>query len=534
MARGDEPLTGLNQRAKVAAGAVVLALLVAVVLGAASALVWAGAGDLSGLVPDAYLARIAAFTLLQATLSTLLSLALGVLLARSLARQTAFVGRGLLVRLLALPLALPAIVAVLGVVAVWGGRGWVNGALTALDMGRLPSIYGLGGILLAHVFFNLPLAARLMLGHFERVPAEHWRLAAQLALPPATSFRLIEWPVVRRNVPGVAGLVFMLCLTSFAVVLTLGGGPGATTLEVAIYQALRFDFDPTRAVVLAAAQLALTAGLLGLAALFGADLREEPGLGRPIARYDGTGTARALDFALITLAAAFVALPMLAVVVDGLGADLARLVREAAVQRALLTSLAIGASAAILGVAMAVALIAAARATTSLSLKRACAAASSLTLVVPPVLLGAGWFVLLRPVADVFALAPVMIVTVNAMMALPFAVRVLGPAIDSAGNRTDRLAAHLGIGGIAWVRLIGWPLLRRPLMTAFAFAMALSLGDLGAIALLGSDRVTTLPYLLLQRMGSYRTADAAGIALILGALTLAVFAFSDTRRARFA
>ena len=389
---GDEPLTGLNQRAKVAAGAVVLALLVAVVLGAASALVWAGAGDLSGLVPDAYLARIAAFTLLQATLSTLLSLALGVLLARSLARQTAFVGRNLLVRLLALPLALPAIVAVLGVVAVWGGRGWVNGALTALDMGRLPSIYGLGGILLAHVFFNLPLAARLMLGHFERVPAEHWRLAAQLALPPATSFRLIEWPVVRRNAPGVAGLVFMLCLTSFAVVLTLGGGPGATTLEVAIYQALRFDFDPTRAVVLAAAQLALTAGLLGLAALFGADLREEPGLGRPIARYDRTGTARALDFALIALAAAFVALPMLAVVVDGLGADLARLVREAAVQQALLTSLAIGASAAVFGVAMAVALIAAARATTSLSLKRACGAASSLTLVVPPVLLGC-WLV---------------------------------------------------------------------------------------------------------------------------------------------
>ena len=47
--------------------------------------------------------------------------------------------------------------------------------------------------------------------------------------------------------------------------------------------------------------------------------------------------------------------------------------------------------------------------------------------------------------------------------------------------------------------------------------MALSLGDLGVIALFGSDSVQTLPYLLLARMGSYRTADAAGLALMLGA-----------------
>ena len=48
-------------------------------------------------------------------------------------------------------------------------------------------------------------------------------------------------------------------------------------------------------------------------------------------------------------------------------------------------------------------------------------------------------------------------------------------------------------------------MLRRPLLTGFAFAMALSLGDLGVIALFGSDSVQTLPYLLLERMGSYRT-----------------------------
>jgi thiamine transport system permease protein len=50
--------------------------------------------------------------------------------------------------------------------------------------------------------------------------------------------------------------------------------------------------------------------------------------------------------------------------------------------------------------------------------------------------------------------------------------------------------------------------------------MAMSVGDLGVVALFGSDAFVTLPYLLFQRLGSYRTADAAGLALILSAFTL--------------
>ena len=60
--------------------------------------------------------------------------------------------------------------------------------------------------------------------------------------------------------------------------------------------------------------------------------------------------------------------------------------------------------------------------------------------------------------------------------------------------------------------------------------MALSLGDLGVIALFGSDAVQTLPYLLFNRLGSYRTADAAGLALLLGVLCMALMFLADTLR----
>ena len=99
-------------------------------------------------------------------------------------------------------------------------------------------------------------------------------------------------------------------------------------------------------------------------------------------------------------------------------------------------------------------------------------------------------------------------------------LRVLTPAMDRAEAQRARLAAHLGIRGWAYWRLVLWPALRRPLGLALAFGLSLSLGDLGVVALFGSQDLITLPYLLLQRMGSYRTADAAGIALILAATCL--------------
>src|SRR5690606_8134912 len=107
----------------------------------------------------------------------------------------------------------------------------------------------------AHVFFNAPLAARIVLASLSAVPGEHWRLAEQLGMRAGAVFRFIDWPVLRRELPAVAALVFLLCFTSFAVVLALGGGPGTATLEVAIFEAVRFDVDFNRAGILALLQV---------------------------------------------------------------------------------------------------------------------------------------------------------------------------------------------------------------------------------------------------------------------------------------
>jgi thiamine transport system permease protein len=193
-----------------------------------------------------------------------------IFVARALDRQPHFPGRALLLRLFALPLSLPAIVAALGVLSLLGRAGYLADALSFLTGQTWPGIYGLSGILVAHVFFNLPLATRLFLQALETVPADQWRVASQLGMGAVPVFRLIEWPVLRSALPGIAGLVFMLCVTSFTIVLTLGGGPRASTLEVGIYQALRFDFDPARAVALTLIQIALTMAIVWMLSRIGA------------------------------------------------------------------------------------------------------------------------------------------------------------------------------------------------------------------------------------------------------------------------
>lgn len=531
----------LDQR--VLAGLVSLAAVAALIGGAFAGLIFEAFADWSRAFSafDAYLVRVVRFTLWQALLSTALSVLPAIFVARALARHPSFFGRTLILRLFALPLALPALVAALGILALLGRAGFFADILTAITGARWQGVYGLSGILIAHVFFNLPLAARLFLQALETVPADQSRLAAQLGMGARASFRFIEWPVLRAAMPGVAGLVFMLCVTSFTIVLTLGGGPRATTLEVAIYQALRFDFDPARAVTLTALQIVLTVAVVAILMRMGANMTADANLPVAPKRPVVAGKAeRVANAAILIAALLFVAGPLAATVVAGLRADLWRLASDPAVHAATLTSLTLASLAAVLSVTLSLGVIMARRA---LELRRPCTASPSplerlldtgagFVLVIPPIVVGAGWFVLLRHTGQVFAAAPIMVVTVNAVMAMPFAIRAIRPAWDAASARHEKLAASLGLSGLNRFRLIDWPSIHRPVLMGLAFAMALSLGDLGVIALFGSDSVQTLPYLLLARMGSYRTADAAGIALFLGIVCLALMMLVDRARSK--
>lgn len=521
-------LTRGEYRRAVSGGVISLAAILGFAGTAVWALIHAGWSGFDVSLFDPYLMGVLRFTVLQAVLSALLSVAVAVPFARALARQPQFPGRIWIVRLMTVPLGLPVITGALGLIAVWGRNGWANEVLRFAGLSEPVSIYGLGGILLAHVFFNFPLAARLFLNGLERLPGEYWLLSSNLGMSSLQVFRFIEWPQIRRQIPGIAGLILMLAATSFTLVLMLGGGPAATTLEVAIYQALRFDFDPGRAVALALLQIGLCAVLLLLLSLAGgrgADAITATTISR---RTDGERLRqRMLDAFILFMGTAFVATPLASIVAGGVRADLLRIIRETAFRQALATSLALALPAGLLATGLSLLLIKAKLAQDENAqgnrFARMAAGAlpsiASLILLFPATVLGTGWFLAVGP-AHLTPLAPLLIIGVNSLMAFPFTLRMLDTPIAVHRLRTGRLAASLGIRGFARLRLIDWPVLRRPLLSSLSMGMALSLGDVGVIALLGNDNLVTLPWLLYSRMGSYRTLDAAGIALLLAILCL--------------
>lgn len=456
------------------------------------------------------------FTVLQAALSALLSAALAVPVARALARRR-FPGRGLMIVALGAPFLLPVIVAVMGLLAVFGRAGWLNAALATLGLPPV-QIYGLHGVILAHVFFNLPLAVRLILMGWQAIPAERFRLAQSLGFPPRDTFRHLEAPMLRSVLPGAALLIFTLCLTSFATALTLGGGPKATTVELAIYQALRLDFDLAAAARLSLVQFALCA----VAFLLATRLTLPPVLGTGLDRTGGPeapqGWRRAADAGLLVLAAFFIALPLAAVALNGLP-GLTTLTPE--ILSATLRSLAVALAATALTITAALTLsLAAARGA------RLPALAATLPLAASSLVLGTGLFLLLRPFAAPPTLALPVTVAVNTALALPFAFRALAPEAKALTSH-DRLAASLGLKGIARLRWITLPRLARPLGFAAGLTAALAMGDLGVIALYAGEGQATLPLVIQRLMGAYRMEAAASAALLLVTLSFALFALFD-------
>ena len=81
--------------------------------------------------------------------------------------------------------------------------------------------------------------------------------------------------------------------------------------------------------------------------------------------------------------------------------------------------------------------------------------------------------------------------------------------------------------GLTRLRLVTLPRLRRPLGFAAGLAAAMSMGDLGVIALFADPGHATLPLQLYRLMAAYKMGDAAGAAVLLMALSLMLFWLFD-------
>ncbi|RUT66854.1 thiamine/thiamine pyrophosphate ABC transporter permease ThiP [Morganella morganii] len=477
---------------------------------------------------DSYLWHVVRFTFWQAFLSALFSVIPAVFLARALWRRR-FPGRTIFLRLCAMTLVLPVLVAVFGILSVYGRNGWLAHISGFLELDYTFSPYGLQGILLAHIFFNMPLATRMLYQQLDNIAAEQRQLAAQLNMNEWQHFRIVEWPYLRRQLLPTAALIFMLCFASFATVLALGGGPAATTIELAIYQALNYDFDIGRAALLALIQLVCCLGLVlvsqRLSGHFSVGFTQSLQWRNP----QDTPLRKLADGLIILCALLFLLPPFFAIITDGLNPGALQVVQQPALWRSFFTSLGIALASGFICVLLTMMLLWSSR---ELRLRQAVRAGQAMELsglvilAMPGIVLATGFFLLLNSttgITDLGSLPYGLVILTNALMAVPYALKVLDNPMRDLAERYNPLCLSLNISGFNRLKLIELRALRNPLAQAVAFASVLSVGDFGVIALFGNEDFRTLPFYLYQQIGAYRNADAAVTALILFLLCFGLF-----------
>lgn len=475
---------------------------------------------------DPYYRHVTLFSFYQAFLSTLLSVVFAIPVAHALFRRD-FFAKSLLLKFFAITLVLPVLVGIFGLLAVYGNSGLIAQLFESFKQKSPFSIYGLSGILLAHIFFNLPFAARLLLQSLQSIPAEHHKLSIHLGINHWQKFKLVEWPYLRQQLPHVCGLVFMLCFTSFTIVMALGGGPHATTIELAIYQAIKFDFDLQSGALLALWQILLCAGLvIGIQRFSRPIAVSDNHILQSFAQINDTLRAKIWDGCWISLAILLVLPPLLMVIISGINAQFFHVISELVFWASLKNSLLIAVLAAFIALFLGFFILLSSRCWRLMGLTfRAdnLELIATIILVTPGLVISTGIFLLLRDVMDVFDFAIVIVVGVNALMALPYVIKTLAQPMLHIAQQYDQLCASLGLFGFARFRLVEWRAIKQPITHAFAISFVLSMGDLSAVALFGSQELSTLPLYLFQLLGSYQMQSAAVVSLFLLIFSLGIF-----------
>ena len=109
-----------------------------------------------------------------------------------------------------------------------------------------------------------------------------------------------------------------------------GGGPQATTIELAIYQALSFDYDPARAALLAMVQMVCCLALVLLSQRLSKAI--PIGVSNHLTGWrdpqDRLHSRVATGFMLIALALLLLLPPLLAVIVDGLNRNVLSVLQQ--------------------------------------------------------------------------------------------------------------------------------------------------------------------------------------------------------------
>lgn len=495
--------------------------------------------DLSGfaeLVTSAYYRDTLIFTTYQAVLSTALTLCLAIPISYIFTRYN-FRGKGTLLALSTLPFVLPTIVVASAFLALLGRNGLLNTWLMQTFSLEAPPIQleqTLAIVLIVHVFYNFPIALRMIVGYWSN---QSDRIEEAARILGARGWRLwwhVRLPILRPILVASALLVFIFTFTSFGVVLILGGIRFAT-IEVQIYYQALNVFNLPLAAALSLLQIAvmLLAMILYTRTQRGVprDLRAAGNVARKPSGGQRFYVAGAVGLTTVILFVPLGALVLRSLSLRGgdFGIDyyLALFATDHAsvlfvppfeairnsVMFALLTVL----------LAMIVGIPASYLTSGRVQLRQVTKVFDPLfmlPLATSAVTLGFGFIVALDEPPLNLRSSALLIPIAHALIAVPFVIRSVQPALRSIPPSLPEAAMILGADRWKLWRFIELPLISRGLVVGATFAFTVSMGEFGASLFVARPDSPTMPVVIFRLLGqpgatNYGQAMAMSVLLML-------------------
>ena len=474
---------------------------------------------------------VAGFTFYQAALSTLLTFILGIPSAVLFSRFN-FRGKSLLRALTAVPFMLPTVVVASSFNALFGNHGLFSSFILH------PSSFSL--ILLAHVFYNTTIVIRIVGNALSRFDPKLEAAARSLGADTFHVWKNITLPLLRPSLLAASLLVFMFDFTSFGVILLLGSS-NFSTLEVEIYlRVLKLPNLPLAA-LLSIVQLIFT---LIFSILYTRTTNQVTTQTNPrfsISRLPKTLKEKIFIATLGILLSAFFILPLISLPIRSLTRLEADRGQRGEIQYGFTTDyykeLFINRRGSLFYVPpiqAATNSLGYASLTVLLSLALGYPAAYALAkptrlekfldpLIMLPlgasaVMLGLGFIISFgRSLAS-----PWFVPIAHTLVALPFVIRTLQPALASIPERLRQAASTLGASPFRVWQTVDFPILSRATLSAATFAFTVSLGEFGATLLLTRPEYPTIPIAIqrfLSQPGGLNFGQAMAMATLLMLLT---------------
>lgn len=473
-----------------------------------------------------YYLRVFKFTYSQAIISTFFSVLIGLIGAYILSNYK-FRFKKIIQTVYSIPIMLPSVLAVLGFVITFG----TSGIISKLFNVKLHFLYSYKAIIAAHVFYNFPIIAITVSSKWKNIGSDQEDEARVAGAGELKIFTEITLPKLLPSILSSGIIVLMFCISSFAIILILGGNPRFTNTEVEIYRQARTNLNLGKACSISLISTAVNTFLIILSRMSGKSQSEEAEtfLLKQIKLKDLNLFSRVLINTFLVISSLFVLLPVISVVIKSFTAVSSR-AGQSTISVKAYTAINLRSISETLFIGLASALF-----TTVLALSMSMDLAKRnngfvenfimLPMITSSVIVGLSFFI----VSKYYKFLPniLLVVLCHSIVNIPISFKIILPAYRDIPKAIIEAAMIDGANDSAIIRKIEIPAIKDSIFASFIITFALSCGELNSTLILSNGKTSTIPIQIQRLISSYNYPSACAYGTVLLLLFSCVFITAD-------